>query len=57
MITPETVDQRGLGLELRADLLGDDRPEEVARRYLAETAWLSGEQGPGQPSAARPRLR
>ena len=35
--------QRGLGLELRADLLGDDQPEEVARQYAAETAWLSGE--------------
>jgi hypothetical protein len=33
--------QRGLGLELRTDLLGDDRPEQVTRQYEAEAAWLA----------------
>lgn len=33
--------QRGLGLELRADLLGDDRPDQVARQYKREAAWLA----------------
>ncbi|MGH2940889.1 MAG: nuclear transport factor 2 family protein [Solirubrobacterales bacterium] len=35
--------QRGLGIDLRADLLGDDRPEEVARQYAAEESWLGGD--------------
>lgn len=30
------------GAPLRDDLLGDDRPEPVARQYAAERAWLEG---------------
>ena len=33
--------QARLGIDLRSDLLGDDRPEDVARQYEAETAWLA----------------
>ena len=33
--------QRGLGLEVRGDLLGDDVPEQVARQYEREAAWLT----------------
>jgi hypothetical protein len=31
------------GTPLRDDLLGDDRPEPVARQYAAERAWLFGQ--------------
>lgn len=33
--------QGRLGIDLRSDLLGDDRPEAVARQYEAEAAWLA----------------
>ncbi len=33
--------QARLGIDLRSDLLGDDRPEAVARQYEAEAAWLA----------------
>lgn len=33
--------QGRLGIDLRLDLLGDDRPEDVARQYEAETTWLA----------------
>lgn len=34
--------QGRLGIGLRSDLLGDDRPEDVARQYEAEADWLAG---------------
>lgn len=34
--------QGRLGIDLRPDLLGDDRPEDVARQYEAEADWLAG---------------
>ena len=33
--------QGRLGFHVRSDLLGDDRPEAVARQYEAEAAWLA----------------
>ena len=33
-----------LGAPLSPDLLGDDRPADVARHYATEMAWLKGEQ-------------
>ena len=33
--------QSRLGIDLRSDLLGDDRPEDVARQYEAEATWLA----------------
>jgi hypothetical protein len=32
--------QHGLGLTVREDLLGDDRPEPVQAQYHSEHAWL-----------------
>lgn len=33
-----------LGTPLSPDLLGDDRPQDVARHYATEKAWLAGQQ-------------